>query len=121
MAWETHESVKDLRVSIPPWKVKRSQWRVLGLLTLTNAVNFWHRNILYGLSSDSIVACVSVCEGIPFQPLCIVQCESEDTKCIACAACRNSHNAGWSNVLDGACISSKEYGFLAGSYLFLLI
>ncbi len=113
--------LRDLKVSIPPWKVKWSQWRALGLLTLTNALNLWHRNILYSLSSDSNVACASICEGIPFQPLCRVQCESHDTMCIACAACRNSHDAGWSNILDGACISSTEYGYLAGLYLSLFV
>ncbi len=113
--------LRDLKVSIPPWKVKWSQWRALGLLTLTNALNLWHRNILYSLSSDSNVACASICEGKPFQPLCRVQCESHDTMCIACAACRNSHDAGWSNILDGACISSTEYGYLAGLYLSLFV
>ncbi len=120
MTWETHD-VKDLGVGIPHWQVKWPQWRVLGLLTLTNALNLWHRNILYGLSSDSSVACMSVCEGIPFQPLCRVQCESDDTMCIACAACCNAHDAGWSDVLDGACVSSKEYGYLAGWYLLLSV
>ncbi|KAG5188640.1 major facilitator superfamily domain-containing protein [Tribonema minus] len=87
---------------------------VLFVMTALNVINFWHRNLLYNLSAVSAPQCTELCDDVPFQPLCTVACDDGDTDCVDCATCRTAYDNGWYNLKDGACVTSAQYGLLAG-------
>ena len=78
---------------------------MLLLLTMINAINFWHRNIFYNLAAATPPACEEACLGSAFVPLCEACADAHgmggDTDaaalkrlgCIACQECRRSHDA----------------------------
>ena len=43
------------------------------LLTLLNAICFWHRNLIFNLAAVAVPGCVDDCSGsdTPFAPICV--------------------------------------------------
>ncbi|KAG5189317.1 major facilitator superfamily domain-containing protein [Tribonema minus] len=102
---------------LPPSKGAQSHAPyALGILTVLNVINLWHRNLLYNLSAVSAAQCSALCEGVAFEPLCTVSCASasDADACSLCADCRAAYDSAYYNLKDGACVSNAQYGTLAG-------
>ncbi|CAN0244086.1 unnamed protein product, partial [Phaeothamnion confervicola] len=103
----------------PKWYPKY----VLGVLTLLNIANLWHRYLLYNLSAVSATECSAVCTDVPFVPLCepcpgpsssSPSSQADEDACVVCQMCRNTFDSVDYNLKDGACIDNTAYGYLAG-------
>ncbi|CAM9401026.1 unnamed protein product, partial [Sphacelaria rigidula] len=65
------------------------------------------------LAAVSVEHCDDECDGVSFEPLCYMNEETDEDE-LRCLACRQAYDTGFYNLKDGACVSTTQYGTLAG-------
>jgi hypothetical protein len=121
----------------------RSRYSLLAFILLFSMFNQWIRWLPVYLSAVTDSACDSLCDNIPFTPLC-KKCESLESdsilaqeypklsasssstgtavlvndaivsSCEACHSCRRESKSEVYNLMDGICMSTKQYAMLTG-------